>query len=167
MEESSTKGSCHTVGTSVNEEDFLFLGTAMVKAKAANRKLCSFRAILDTGSQMNIITESCCKALGLRPYSRREKFNGVGGGSISCDKKVNIKICSNDSSFSCRIEAFVVPKITSYKPHEQFDIRQILKEKDLNIELADPNFNNPQSIDLLLDAQVCIDTILNGKIKLG
>ena len=123
---------------------------------------------MNSGSQVSFITGKCCIQLGLRPYLKHQNIIGIDGeDTLQCNKRVNVKIYSNDFKFNCRIEAIVVPCITSYSPCEEMNLQEILDSKNIKVPLADSYFNCTQNIDILLDGNVYADSMNGGKIQLG
>ncbi|XP_072400545.1 uncharacterized protein [Diabrotica undecimpunctata] len=124
-------------------ESQVLLATVLcnIKDQAGNYDKC--RALLDCGAQMNLITERFCNKLKLQLTD------------------TNCSITDFNSSISC----LVVPVISSRLPAYPIDMNNIRLPH--NINLADPEFNCPKEIDLLLGAHIFWDLILQDKISLG
>ncbi|XP_055918418.1 uncharacterized protein LOC129950505 [Eupeodes corollae] len=100
------------------------------------------RALLDSGSQLNFITEELAQRLKLRKEEKLLNLLGIGKAS-----------------------ATVMNSISSYQPD------QVIKTLDWNIlsniQLADPYFNKPQKIDLLIGADTFFELLSVGQINQG
>ncbi|XP_069967556.1 uncharacterized protein [Bactrocera oleae] len=68
-----------------------------------------------------------------------------------------------DNSSNFKLEAFVVPKITSVTPDTKINAEAWSHLKDL--PLADPTFGTPGQVDLLLGADVLTDIFQEGLIQ--
>lgn len=138
------------------EDKFIFLGTAQVyvEDKDKNKLLC--RAMLDSGSQANIISCNLARKLGLSISSKKTKIMGLGSKFVNNASRINFNLSSLDGRFTTDVEANILPKNTSYNPCEDVD----MNEYD-GFNLADPNFSKPGEIDLLL-GNVIVTEIENG-----
>ncbi|XP_045540617.1 uncharacterized protein LOC106708519 [Papilio machaon] len=123
--------------------------------------------LLDQGSQASFVTESTVQLLGLKRTSSKRVISGLGGdpsASIRCTSMVMIKIQSRiDPSFQINVEAFVMKKLTTVLPERK--IKEQSVEFMSPMALADPSFNVPNKIDLLLGAEVYSQILLEGIVK--
>ena len=78
---------------------------------------------------------------------------------------LNIEISSIDESYKTKIESIATSQIAAYTPALIVDFSKEIKKYD--ICLADPDFKNPDSIDLLLDVSVFDEVLKSGRISLG
>ena len=127
------------------------LATAQVKI-LYNGLMVKVRALIDQCAQSSFITEELCQRLQLKKRRTHLPISGIGQSKISCDTEVMITIKPHfQSEFICKFNAYVLPKITSYKPiFAKLQHCEHLKD----ILLADPEFNQPGVIELLLGTQV-------------
>lgn len=91
--------------------------------------------------------------------------SGINNSSSSTKSKCEISIKSTISQFKRNIACFIVPKVTDHLPSYSIDISGWCIPRD--ICLANPSFNVPQIVDLLLGADVFWKILLDGKISLG
>ncbi|XP_073841598.1 uncharacterized protein [Musca autumnalis] len=135
---------------SVEDQKNVILATAKVIIKAANGMSGEFRAVLDSGSQVNLVTERLKKKLSLRKTQRKAYH------------RVNVQMLYNNSEFSTDLEAFVLPTIIPAQPNHitKWQIPQ-------NIKLADPNFNTQGKVDILVGAEFYFSLMQPGTIKLS
>jgi hypothetical protein len=124
------------------------------------------RALLDTGSQSSFLSEHICNKLGLRKDCNK-RLSVCGLNNIKCDisGSCDVKIKSCLSPFSAQVSCLLVPTITGTLPGFEINTQQ-LNIPD-NIELADPNFFQPSSIDILLGSDIFWSIIETNQIKLG
>lgn len=135
-----------------NDHQSTLLATALVKTTGYNGREELLRILLDTGSQTSFITTEAKQRLQLTGRRISAEIHGVGGqiaGKINT--AVNILLQPRyPSNFSIEIEALVLNKITKNLPESKFQAKQW---KHLNeLLLADPNYNVPAPIDILLGA---------------
>lgn len=62
------------------------------------------------------------------------------------------------------LQFYILPKITSRKPDQYVDVSTWNIPK--NVELADPRFNTPARVDMLLGAEIFLELLCVGQIKL-
>lgn len=89
----------------------------------------------------------------------------AGDVPISFKKETMATIKSYFNEYEVCFEFYVLPKITSKKPCFYHDVSKWNIPK--NIQLADPMFNQPGRIDLLIGAEVFFELLSVGQICLG
>lgn len=161
-DEIKSSGSCN-IATS---QSCALLSTAVVYLKDADGILRSCRALLDNGAQNSFITSRLCKKLklGLQPID----FSICGVGQITSNIKYSteIEMHSCIGSFSNTISCLVLNEITCDLPTFSFNSEKIKIPNNMLSGLADPQFNEKRSIDLLLGADVFWEILGNKKISL-
>ncbi|KAK9752867.1 Pao retrotransposon peptidase [Popillia japonica] len=85
--------------------------------------------------------------------------------ATSIKSKCTVKCKSKHNDYSFSIDCLVVPEISGYLPQFKFDISSW--RIPANIELADPRFNTPGSIDVLLGANIFWNLLQIGRVTLG
>ncbi|KAL0839852.1 hypothetical protein ABMA28_016477 [Loxostege sticticalis] len=150
-----------------NNKSQVLLATALVKAETINGSFMTLRSLLDQGSQASFITESAVQLLGLKKETSKSVISGVGNDcktSVNSKHVVHIKLQSiHDPTFNIKVKAHVLTKLTAFLPERQVDIQ--LWSNMPKLRLADPNFNVPNKIDLLLGAEVYCQILSEGLIK--
>ncbi|XP_075162846.1 uncharacterized protein LOC142235479 [Haematobia irritans] len=149
---------------SESRRPYILLGTAVVKIKA-NGLETECKAILDSGSQVNLITERLVARLGLPSRSTTMSISGIGRNKTKVQHRVNISLQSISNNFSMRLEAFVLPQIITPQLAQFIHIDKWLIPN--NVTLADPTFNRPGKIDILLGAEYYHQLLAIGQIQLG
>ncbi|XP_075167643.1 uncharacterized protein LOC142239752 [Haematobia irritans] len=155
------------VSLALNSESrrpYILLRTALVKIKA-NGLETECEAILDSGSQVNLITERLVARLGLPTRSITMSISGIGRNQTKVQHRVNIMLQSRSKNFSTRLEAFVLLKIITPQSAQFIRIDKWLIPN--NVTLADPTFNRPAKIDILLGAEYYHQLLAIGQIQLG
>ena len=141
----------------------VFLQTAIVAVNVHGETIL-LRALLDSASQNNLITESAVQRLQLKKKSSNTKVFGLGGTVQDNKGRVDLLISSRNRSSTVSISASVLTKMTDNLPSRFIDTSQWETVKEL--ELADPDFNKPSSIDLLIGASHYEDIMIgNNRLK--
>lgn len=138
------------------------MSTALVRVKKLQRSL---HLLLDNGSQSNFVTEEFVKRLNLKTVDDRIEIKGINQHISHAMKSLNLKITSRFGAFGYYLSCIVLPKITQNLPTVVVDTA--ILEIPKNINLADPQFNIPGKIDLLIGAESFWELICVGQIKLG
>ncbi len=161
---SPTMNSC--VGA-VNPNSVVLLATGLVNVLDSQGNPHSVRVLLDSASQANFISKRCFNRLGLTSSKLNIPIKGIGEMSslvsqgvtlFSIGPPINNKLLVN-------LEAIILPKVCSDMPTAFFKTDSW--DHINNLKLADPSFNAPGSIDMLLGASVFPHIWLPGKIDGG
>ncbi|XP_011858863.1 PREDICTED: uncharacterized protein LOC105556386 [Vollenhovia emeryi] len=141
----------------------VLLSTAVIHVRDSKGKSHACRALLDSGSQLNFVTEDFANKLHLNKRSINMPISGIAEGSFEARNSVDIHVQSRINTFRARLNCIVLPKITQ-KLLREFIHRSHVKIPS-NIRLADPNFNVPSDIDLLIGAEVFWQLLCIGQVK--
>ncbi|WP_253302631.1 DUF1759 domain-containing protein [Wolbachia endosymbiont of Psylliodes chrysocephala] len=154
----------HSISDS--QRPYVLLSTAqiLIHDKYGNIHVC--RAILDSGSQSNLISNSLCEKLGLDKVDILTPIIGVNQIITNIKYKAKTLIKSRTSAFMKELSFLVLPKLTERIPSFDFDINLFPLINNKTISLADPNFNLAQDIDLLLGANIFYELLCPNQIKL-
>ncbi|XP_058449149.1 uncharacterized protein LOC131429118 [Malaya genurostris] len=142
----------------------VLLNTAIVYVEDSFKELHKVRLLLDSGSMCNFITENCVQRLSLKKMKGGAHVTGVCGSSSTIQHKVCAIIRSTTSDFETEIECLVTPKITAKLPLEIFE-SEALSIPD-NLVLADPTFNIPDRIDVLLGMDIYANVLESNRVPL-
>ncbi|KAF2886379.1 hypothetical protein ILUMI_19794, partial [Ignelater luminosus] len=123
------------------------------------------RALLDSGSMSNFISESLCKRLQLSRFPVDLQIRGINSAATSIDSRCNVEIISSNSQFQMKSSCLVIPHITGNIPEAKVDITGW--DLPANIHLADKKFNMPGKIDILLGASCFWEIVCIGQRSLG
>ncbi|XP_018405187.1 PREDICTED: uncharacterized protein LOC108781648 [Cyphomyrmex costatus] len=149
--------------TSVKEAQQVLLATAIINVQDATGKIKSVRALLDNGSQSCFITGNCCKEMGLKLQSINVPIYGLAQQQTQVRNSAKVTIQSRITGFKRTLDCLVVEKITQDLPCSMVDRAGLHIPK--NIPLADPQFDKPSSIDMLLRAEIFFELLVVGTIK--
>lgn len=94
----------------------VLLATAIVLVKNQYGVFVPCRAILDSASQLNLISSRFVNRLHLKCDRACATISGIGDGSFTIDKSVDIVVKSRHGDYSTSFTTMVVPSITDYQP---------------------------------------------------
>lgn len=133
-----------------DQAGYLFLGTAVVKVKSSNGELIPLRVLLDGGAQLTVITPKAVKMLGLKQKPTSVGLTGIHDAFRELKGCVEIELESIAAKFHDKFWAVIDPYLKEKQPTQCIDIAKW--DIPENYKLADPTFNVPQEIDLILNA---------------
>ncbi|XP_046599168.1 uncharacterized protein LOC124295053 [Neodiprion lecontei] len=124
------------------------------------------RALLDQGSESLFVTESLAQQLRLRRHQATIPIVGVGAHQSAVTRGIaTLQLQSRaHPSFSCQVEALVLPRLTSYLPSFRLLVEDWPHLRGLN--LADPSFAHPSQIDVILAADI-YSNIIGQAVRRG
>lgn len=168
--QSQTNASDLTAHCGINNNSdnskFILLATAMAQIIAPDKTAHPVRILLDSGSQTSFVTEACVKRIGLQRSKASIPISGLGSCHTTVTRGlVKLHLKSNiDQQFNINIDALVLNCITSKIPSAPVakNCISFLNGKPL----ADPYFNTPASIDMLIGADA-YGQILLGEVITG
>lgn len=134
---------------------YALLATAQVRISDDISKFGQpVRALCDSGSQINLITNDCCQRLGLAPKPGKITITGVGNvTALHARGFVDIFICHRiNTQPILQARLIVINKITSKLPSRELEDCFIAEFKPK--ELADPQYHLPGKVDVLLGAGI-------------
>ncbi|XP_058982310.1 uncharacterized protein LOC131804053 [Musca domestica] len=143
----------------------VILATALVLVRDSEGKYQLGRALLDSCSQVNFISETLCKSLNVKKCTNSTDVSGVGSSKLRVTHKTQTTIRSRLNNFNMSLEFLVSRNITGYHPDENLSANNF--NLPSNIELADPEFHRRRGIDILLGAESFFSLLSVGQIKLG
>jgi hypothetical protein len=143
----------------------VFLMTALVNVTSKSGRIVKLRALLDAGSQVNLVSESAVKLLGLPKYPANVPVVGVGGVISRIRHQVVLRLASDYANFGSDVDCLVTLKVTGKIPSAPVNI------EDWNIPsgivLADPKFNEPRDVDILIGAEMFFQLLKPAQIRIG
>ncbi|KAI8120412.1 hypothetical protein CVS40_8359 [Lucilia cuprina] len=149
-----------TVIVNGDEDDEAVLSTAVVEVKDGNGHWKKCRVLLDGGAQVNIISKEFRNKLNIKGCQINKEVEGLERKKSSIEEKVGISLRSKVTQYKTFLNAVVIDKFVSNVP----GTRMLLGNFPSNIKLADPKYNIPQGVDLLLSYQFVFDLICDGQI---
>lgn len=144
-----------------NALEAVLLSTALIEIKGKDNTYHTARALLDSGSQHCIITNSLSDKLNVSYIQSTYQIAGVGNSITQSSKMCEIEFRALSKDYSKNIKCIVLPFITS-----SLSLCNTKKLKiPQHIKLADPSFST--EIDILLGANCFWELIIEGKIRLS
>lgn len=143
----------------------VFLSTALAKVTSATGKKFTARLLLDNGSTANFITQSLAEQLGLSQRGMSTKVTGINNHVSTSTQSCHLSIESLCCAFTVDIDCHVLPEITKVLPSSFVNVKHLSIPSGLT--LADPNFNVPSAVDILVGAEVFWNVIGSNTIDLG
>lgn len=142
----------------------VLLATAQVQMESDDGAVHTLRALIDQGSEASFVSARVVDLLRLRKTDINGVASGVGEGTkIPLKHLVEIKIKSSYTNKVVNVTAYVLKTISTKLPSKDIIMNwQILQ----TLNLADPTYNTPGKIDILLGAEVFCKIIEEGLIKL-
>lgn len=142
------------------------LATAMVKVRSEQGHTIILRALIDQGSQASFISEKATQVLKLKREPARGSIVGVASTRTYITQVVKLQVSSHQDKFTMQLRAYVISKqlttkmptttiVTNNWPHLQ------------ELDLADPSYNTPGPIDLLLGVKEYAQIIEDASIIRG
>ncbi|XP_022824061.1 uncharacterized protein LOC111354747 [Spodoptera litura] len=160
---SSSSTQQHT-SNHVNTDDLeVLLTTVQLKVQSIDGTYVKLRALLDQGSQVNLITENAAQLLRLPRSNINACITGIGTVSGDCRGQLNLTCKSIHSDYCFTTQALIMKKLTHNLPTTSFE--KVEWPHLENLKLADPDYNISSQIDLLLGADVYSEIILDGVMK--
>lgn len=140
----------------------VLLATALVNSQTEFGGNYMLRVLLDQGSTACFITEAAVQMLRLKKSPARGVISGIGGDKPIISRSVvtltiTSRICPD---VKMQITAYVLKTITTVLPERH--VPGIEWEELQNLHLADPHFHTPNSIDMLLGANVYSQILQDG-----
>lgn len=159
------KETCLTSISLLSKLKETMLCTAKLVVFDSNGKPHHVRALLDPGSQRSFMTAATAKKLNLSTLSESLDISGIGKTSSTLTQSVEASIQSSSSKYNQTVKFSLMEDITESLPQDYIDIKDWKIPK--TIQLADPYFNKPGKIDLLLSASIFYDVLDEGILNLG
>ncbi|XP_065365522.1 uncharacterized protein LOC135958548 [Calliphora vicina] len=155
--------SVHTHMEKSSPEQVL-LATAMVLVRDATGHYQFGRALLDSCSQLNFITDEFSQKLHLPRRKQTTEVASIGNTHSKTKYRSSTNVKSRVTDFEVSLSFCVTPHI-SYQPDAELDVSTW--NLPPNTQLADENFFKSKRIDLLIGTETFFDILSVGQIKLG
>nr|XP_012135784.1 PREDICTED: uncharacterized protein LOC105661897 [Megachile rotundata] len=143
----------------------VLLSTTLISIRAYQGKYQQCRVLLDSASQINLITVELASRLNLHKTKVDIPLSGVENISTRIKYCIRTNIRSKNSNYSSNLSFYTIPQISSYLPSQRIDHSHF--KIPHNIPLAYPNYQIPAKIDVLLGAEVFYKLLCVGQIRLA
>ncbi|XP_039289297.1 uncharacterized protein LOC120352500 [Nilaparvata lugens] len=141
------------------------LPTAQVFVEDSQGNLIKCVALLDSGSDCNLISQHLADKLALPAVSTETTIHSIGGNQSKSTYVLSILVKSTDQQWSTEESCIVIDKVPSSFSNSRIEIEKL--EIPSHISLADPNFFKAKNIDLLLGAGVFASVLSAGQIVIS
>lgn len=162
----NTNSNSDTILSTMSDKNEVLLATAMVKLFSTNNEPVYARALLDSCSTTSLVTNDLVQKLKLTPTNSTINISGIHGTATHSNKVVSLSIHSSvNRKVTFDISCCVLNKITNNVP--QFILKKSTIRIPKNIELADPHFNIPGQVDILLGADVYYSIVFGSPERIN
>ncbi|XP_055622822.1 uncharacterized protein LOC129766324 [Toxorhynchites rutilus septentrionalis] len=144
------------------QQVLLLTAQVFILDKHGNPHIC--RALLDSGSQINFVSESLLNKLGVHVEETNILVTGVSNIKSKVQHKTCIQVLSRFNNFRIELDCLVSRKVTGILPTYEIDVASWNIPSEM--QLADPSFYQPGQIDLLIGMEWFDDLIKSGRVKL-
>ncbi|XP_055622781.1 uncharacterized protein LOC129766285 [Toxorhynchites rutilus septentrionalis] len=162
VEESTTNITCSCSYTQGSKTVLLL--TAVVRVLDKNRRQHQCRVLLDSGSQVNFVTEKLADTLGLPNQPSNVQIAGINNINTLARNRIELEFQSKHNDYRCKLECLVIPKITGKIPSTTIDVKGWELPQD--IQLADPTFFKSNQIDMLIGAELFFSVLKSRTISI-
>lgn len=146
-----------------NDNHQVWLSTAIIHVLDIRGKAHPCMALLDPGSQSNLITDALARKLKLSHHTANVSIIGVNKVMSLARDIVKVRISSRHYSFQRDVDCLVLKRITDKLPSVSFNKSKMNIPQ--NLRLADPNFHISGEVDMLIGATVFWESLCVGQIK--
>lgn len=143
----------------------VLLATALIKVSDVKGHYVNCRALLDSGSQSNLITEHFVKKLGISTTNTDISLCGIGKSVQSLQACCNIDVMARCNKFKTNLSCLIIDKICDPMPNIAVNMKNLILPNQL--PLADPSFHKSGEIDLLLGTPCFWKLLCVGQIRVG
>ncbi|XP_054257437.1 uncharacterized protein LOC128982503 [Macrosteles quadrilineatus] len=131
----------------------ILLGTCLVQVFTKDGQQTVLRAVLDSASQLTLISERAVQLISASRTRAHDEIQGISGSLIHSRGIVHIDISAvNGQRLAYHHPCLVLNRITS--PLPQIPVSPQVKGSLNDFVLADPCFDKPGEIDLLIGADL-------------
>ncbi|XP_065082558.1 uncharacterized protein LOC135704945 [Ochlerotatus camptorhynchus] len=144
----------------------VLLATAVVVIEDNQGSRYPARALLDSGSECNFISEGLSQLMKVASQKVDISILGIGQSGTRVTRKIQAVIKSRVSSYSRPMDFLVLPKVTACLPTSTVQANGW--DIPADIELADPEFFRSRKVDLVMGIQAFFSFFPSGReIPLG
>lgn len=154
------------VSTLNQKNTTVLLATALVKVTYEGHCTVA-RAVLDSAAQHSFMSEACANALHVpRTHADNSQITGISSCPVKTKGLCHVTLGAlNGCILASSHPVLILDKITSDLPRAR--VEPEIKLKLSNLVLADPAFDNPAPIDLLIGADLFGLAMRNRSFSLG
>lgn len=130
------------------------LATALLPVRGESGQCTLLRALVDQGSQATFISERAAQLMKIKRSPVNGTITGVGSTKTKISHMVQLELGSRyDEKFKLKVQAYIMTtRLTTQLPTNSIPVDNWSHIE--GIPLADPSFNQPGKIDMLLGVEV-------------
>lgn len=164
---SSTDNNPTTFTAMVSTNTTVLLATALVSITASNGNSVVCRAVLDSAGAATFISDNIAQILRVkRSFDGMPKVCGLSSSPVKTHGITHVNISSlNGTALAESHPVIILNKITNGLPSSP--ITPDVKEQLKHVVLADPTFDTPANVDLLIGADLFTKTLKGNQFSLG
>lgn len=150
---------------SVNERSTtVLLQTVVLKVVDSNGQPQLVRALLDSASQLNIVSSRLIQRLRIPRQREHHSIGGIGQSATVSKHAVHLVLQSRNSDYTTTAKFRILNQVTRDLP--VFKVNTSKWKMPEHIDLADPSFYEPGPIDLIIGVELYFDIVEEGLTKL-
>ncbi|GBL84606.1 hypothetical protein AVEN_191071-1 [Araneus ventricosus] len=161
----STSQSNASVLSNCGKRKNILFSTAEIYLHTANNQRIKIRAILDSASNVCVLSKKISNSLGLKKQKIKTPVSGLNGLWQNIEWKVKTFISNEDRSFNEQVEFLIVDEITELNPSQTLDITNVEIPQFLN--LADKSFYEANEINALISADIFFKVLKHNTYKVN
>lgn len=142
----------------------VLLETVVLSIVDKHGKEIAIRALLDSAAMSNFITKKLANALATRQAVVDVAVAGIGESTKQIKRQISATIKSRTSPFSTTLEFLIMKKPTANLPTIAINSASWNIPK---VPLADPNFDTPGMIDIIIGGECYHEIHTGNRISLG
>ncbi|XP_076760954.1 uncharacterized protein LOC143429305 [Xylocopa sonorina] len=139
--------------------------TAVIKVRGRTGTLLDCRTLLDTCSTANFITEALATKLNLQRKRCSVPVGALNSLHTTCNHYTTTTIQSKHSNIRKTLTFYIIKTISTLIPSQSINREHI--PIPANIKLADPNFDKPAPVQMLIGAGPTLSFLSVGQIQLS
>jgi hypothetical protein len=138
------------------------LATAVVYINDAAGYPQRCRALLDSGSQVNFVTDACAQFLGLSKTKCFLPIVGINSMRSDAQRLQPVIMYSRFKNVNVSLDLHVLPSIANDMPSRLIRLDQSKISDTVNEQLVDPSYDTPDKIYIFLGAEMFY-TLFSGE----
>ncbi|XP_057659301.1 uncharacterized protein LOC130895773 [Diorhabda carinulata] len=152
--------------SALSTECHVLLATAKIIMYDSHNNPFKTTILLDNGSQNSFVSQELVNKLQLKTFEKTLQISGISQTVSTTNKMVHLKFFPHSNPIKhFEIPCAVLPKITCKLPQVKINVSQLRLPTD--IILANPEFNIPSEIHILVGADLYYKLLTPGIIDLG
>lgn len=150
-----------------NTENTVLLATALIVVKSSEGKTLVCRGVLDSAAQSTFITQRCAQSLGIkRSHANKTLINGISSAQVKTKGLTHVTLQSlSGYVLASSHPVFILDNITPDLPRAK--ITPEVRSQMQHLMLADPTFDKPAPIDVLIGADLFASSVKGQFLSLG